>query len=320
MSRRRKFVLAGVALLIVCAVLVVNYWLGAARKAKPNIVVVLPSDRNPFWIEVRRGAEKAASELSGSASVQIAASNDQDATSQNSILDTFFSRKQVSALVLGPADDHATVPKVAGFLKDNIPVIVIDTELNKEALKEKKVSVTAFLGSNNKNGGEKAAREMASALDKKAYSKRVLLLEGNFVHQSAIDRSEGFQMVGKQLGLDIKPVRCDWKREVAQEVVATHFGREHFGGIFASNDDMALAAINALKSLKISADKWPIVIGFDATKEGLESIAAGEMYASVKQDASLMGSEGVKSAMKALKKDSTLLQHRLLEVQIVPSR
>ena len=101
------------ALVVICAVLFFAWkWMQPGIPSKKSIAVVLPSDRNPFWIEVRRGAEKAASELNEGFQVSIAASNDQDATSQKTILDNYYTRKQADALVLGPADDHAMVENV----------------------------------------------------------------------------------------------------------------------------------------------------------------------------------------------------------------
>lgn len=319
MSHKTKIIGGVLVLLLVVSGLGLKYFL-TSPPTKKTIVVVLPSDRNPFWIEVRQGAEKAALGLADNYIVTIATSSDQDATSQNTILDNLYSRRQADALILGPANDHVTVPKVAKFIKDKIPVIIIDTELNKKELADNGVTPTAFIGSSNRDGGEKAAREMARVLKQKGYTNKVLLIEGSFVHQSAIDRTEGFLNIAKEVGLDVESVKGEWRQDRAQELVSSRFSREKFGGIFANNDDMALGAIAGLKNLNVNADKWPIIIGFDATKDALESIARGEMYATVKQDAALMGSEAVLAAQKALVKDSTLRPHRLLEVNITPQR
>ena len=289
-----------------------------AADETPRIVVVLPSDRNPFWIDVRRGAEQAAEELGSTAVITITASNDQDATSQNSILDNYFSRRKTDALVIGPANDHVIVPKVANFLRAGIPVVVIDTELNSEALAEEDVEPPPFIGSSNKDGGEKAAREMARALIERGYPKKVLLIQGSFVHQSAIDRTNGFLEVATELGIEVEQVKGEWKRDRAQELVATRFSRDSsFGGIFANNDDMALGGVAALKGLNIDVGEWPIVIGFDATGIALEAIANGEMHATVRQDATAMGKEGVMSALKALTQGALIEERRLLGVKVV---
>ncbi len=306
--------LAAIVGLVALSVLAYRSFMNAPEL--PKVVVVLPSDRNPFWLEVRRGAEAAAKDLHDEVQVSVTASNDQDATSQNAILDNLHARHEADALVFGPANDHTSVPKVAKFLKENIPVIVIDTELNKQALQEERVATTAFLGSSNVDGGEKAAREMNTELVNRGSLRKVLLIQGSFVHQSAIDRAAGFTKVATELGLEIEEVKGEWRRDRAQELTSSLFARGRLGGIFASNDDMALGAIAALKGLNLAKEEWPVIIGFDATAEAIDAIKSGEMHASIRQDASKMGEEGVRRALRALRNDKTLETYELLPVTV----
>lgn len=310
---------------IVAVAIVVGIGLLLSRPAErgegpPRIAVVLPSDRNPFWIDVRRGAEEAAGVLGDEVDVLVTASNDQDATSQNTILENLFARQQVDALVFGPANDHTTVPKIAKFLRAQIPVIVIDTELSGAALEEQGVQPTAFLGSSNVDGGEKAALEMVRAIEERGLPRQALLIQGSFVHQSAIDRTAGFLKVAGELGLEVDEVKGEWRRDRAQELAASRFSRARLGGIFANNDDMALGAIAGLKGLGITAEEWPVVIGFDGTEGAVQAINEGDMHATVKQDARTMGAEGVRRAVRALNNDETLPAHELLEVGVYPQR
>ena len=164
---------------------------------------------------------------------------------------------------------------------------------------------------------------MAQALKQKEYPPNVLLIQGSFVHQSAIDRTGGFLDVGRKRGLNITEVQGEWKKDRAQELTATHFSRRdpEYGGIFANNDDMALGAVNAIQNLgEMYAKKWPIIIGFDATKVALDAIGKGEMHATLEQEAKKMGYEGVMAAVKALKNDSSLKEENWLEVNLVPPR
>jgi ABC-type sugar transport system substrate-binding protein len=143
-------------------------------------------------------------------------------------------------LVLGPASDVETVPAVAKYSEANIPVILIDTELNASEVKKYHVNVAAFIGSDNRDGGRKAAEVMAGAL--KGPSRRVLLIEGSPVHQSAIDRSEGFREVADNEKIEVVRRLGEWKRDKAQQIVSAEFSRQHFDGIFAANDDMAVGS------------------------------------------------------------------------------
>ena len=68
-------------------------------------------------------------------------------------------------------------------------------------------------------------------------------------------------------------------------------------GIFASNDQMGLGAIQALKSAgKLDQVK---VVGYDAIPQALQAVKDGTMLATVKQFPERMGELGVDYAVRA---------------------
>lgn len=296
----------------------IGAWRIARAANRPlRIVVILPSDRNPFWIEVARGAEQARSEIGDNYTVRISASRDQDAQNQVQLLNGYLVRNEVDALVLGPASDTETVPVIAEYVKGDIPIVTIDTELDSKELGRYGIKVNAFIGSNNSKGGELAAQEMARALSNFKPPRRVLLIEGSLVHQSAIDRARGFLEEANRRDLETTVANAEWKRDRAQEIVAAQFARRQFEGIFASNDDMAMGAIAALLGSGIPKDQWPVIIGFDATRDARDAIGKGLMYASIAQDAIKMGRSGVHAAARILSKDREVLPRELLDVNVV---
>jgi ribose transport system substrate-binding protein len=76
-------------------------------------------------------------------------------------------------------------------------------------------------------------------------------------------------------------------------------GNPGIKAVFASNDNMALGAVEALKSANM-LDKV-MVVGFDANPDAADSILAGEMSASVAQNPENMGALGIESLMKLAK-------------------
>jgi ribose transport system substrate-binding protein len=172
-------------------------------------------------------------------------------------------------------------------------VVLIDTKLDNGAAAEAGAKWDEFIGSDNRLGGKIAAQAMVEALRGKGH--RVLLLKGSYVHHSAIDRAEGF-IEGAAGKLNIVERDGEWSRQRATELTLGVMTREPVDGIFASNDDMALGSVAALKSLGVSGADAPIIIGFDATSSGVEAINRDEMYASVKQDTHGMGVAGVSLA------------------------
>lgn len=283
-------------------------------KGGPNkrqrIVVVLPSSTNAYWLDVRQGAEDARRDV-GEFDVEIKVSTgDQDSKAQAFMLEDLASQANVAAVVVGPASASEPIPALAHLDRKGIATVVIDTTLNEQKLKEFGYQPKAFVGSNNRDGARKAARAIAEEVKKRGslpppYS--VLVLEGNRVHQSGIDRAEAFYEEARILGMTTEGVRADWNRAKAQDWTTQKFsaGRRP-SAIFASNDTMALGAIAALKSLAIGADEWPVIVGFDYTEPAIRAIESGDMFASARQDPIAMAKMGVRLARQAALKDPAL--------------
>ncbi|WP_113801915.1 substrate-binding domain-containing protein [Garciella nitratireducens] len=67
--------------------------------------------------------------------------------------------------------------------------------------------------------------------------------------------------------------------------------------VFAHNDEMALGALEAIKA----SDRDILVVGFDATKDAIAAIKAGDMTATVQQLPKKIGSVSVETAVKVLR-------------------
>lgn len=66
--------------------------------------------------------------------------------------------------------------------------------------------------------------------------------------------------------------------------------------IFANNDEMAIGAIQALKAAGLSMDDV-IVVGIDATQDGLAAMAAGDLDVTVFQNARGQSASAVDAAV-----------------------
>ena len=70
-------------------------------------------------------------------------------------------------------------------------------------------------------------------------------------------------------------------------------GNPNIKGIFGSNDNMALGAIEALKAAAKLKDV--MVVGYDANPDAATSILAGEMTASIAQAPKKIGGLGIQT-------------------------
>jgi ABC-type sugar transport system substrate-binding protein len=273
----------------VAALLLFVIWLMASSPHK-RIVVLLPSRDNPFWVEIRSGIEEEKAALGSNYDVQIVTSELDAGDQVNQLRDALI--RNVDGVVVGIADSRAPAPVIAQLNKKDIPVVLIDTPLDANAAAAADARPSAFIGSDNRQGGLLAAQAFARVLANTPGPKRVLLIKGSYVHKSAIDRAEGF-VRGAKGHFEVVEREGEWSRQKAVEITSSLVPREHIVGIFASNDDMALGAVAALDNLRLPARNRPLVIGFDATKEGREAIAQGKMYGSIAQQTKMLGQQGL---------------------------
>ncbi len=82
---------------------------------------------------------------------------------------------------------------------------------------------------------------------------------------------------------------------VMENILTAHPGLK---GVFATNDQMALGAMEALESRGLRGKVK--IIGFDATKEAVQATVEGRLAGTVAQNPRLMGMRGVEAALAVL--------------------
>jgi ABC-type sugar transport system substrate-binding protein len=95
-----------------------------------------------------------------------------------------------------------------------------------------------------------------------------------------------------------------WDPVKAQDLMTNWIAAGHKpDAVIANNDNMAIGAINAMKSAGWEM-KDVIVAGIDATQEALAYMKAGDLDVTVFQDAFGQGSGAIDAAMKLAKGES----------------
>lgn len=254
-----------------------------------RVVLALSTQTNPFFVQLRDGAQEKASELGIQLDVQDA--SDDPATQANQLNNAQTSAADV--VIVNPTDSDAVTPAVQALNTAGIPVIAVDRGVNN-------AEVASFISSDNVAGGRQAAEELAASINEQG---EVLVLQGIPGSSASRDRGQGFdegiaafpniQVVAKQT--------ANFDRAEALDV-ATNLLQAHpnVTAIFAENDEMALGAIEALGARAGSAVQ---VVGFDGTDDGLAAIEAGTMRASVAQQPGELGALAVEQAKKILDGD-----------------
>jgi len=241
-----------------------------------------PAAGNPYWAAVEQGA-KAEGQKLGVNVIAVAPPAETEVQAQVSQMEDLIAQK-VKGIALAPTDPNALAAVVDQAKAAGIPVVFIDgAGTNKDV---------PFVGTNNLVGGRKAGDFMCGKLPK---GSEVAILQGIMSTTNGVDRAAGAEEAFKACGLKLVAEQpADWDRAKGQSITETMLaGNPGIKGIFGSNDNMALGAVEALKAAaKLNS---VMVIGYDANPDAAASILAGGMTASVAQDPKKIGALGIQS-------------------------
>jgi ABC-type sugar transport system substrate-binding protein len=262
--------------------------------AAQSIVVDMkgPGAGNPFWAAVERGALEKGKEL-GVEVIVLAPPTESDVAAQIAQIEDQLA-KGIKGLVLAPTDPNALAPVVDEAIADGVPVVFIDTKGSNEGV--------TYIGTDNEAGAALAAKHICENVPP---GSDVALITGIVTQSTGKARADGGRNGLSGCGLKIVAEQTgEWDRAKGLAVMENIItGNPNITAVFASNDNMALGAVEALKSAGM-LDKV-MVVGFDANPDAAQSILAGEMRASVAQSPANMGAFGVESVLK-LGKGETL--------------
>lgn len=281
----KKLLLTGVAL---------SALLAMAGSANAAYVLGMkgPGAGNPFWAAVEAGAKAKGAEL-GVEVIVVAPPAESDVQAQITQIEDLIAQK-VDGIALAPTDPNALAPVVDAAKAAGIPVVFVDTRGINEGV--------TFIGTNNEVGAALAADFMCKNLPA---GSEVAILQGLISQSTGQARADGSKKGLEGCGLKVVAEQTgEWDRAkglaVTENILA---GNPNIKGIFGSNDNMALGAVEALKAAAKLADV--MVVGFDANPDAAASILAGEMTASVAQAPANMGGFGIQ-ALVDLKAGKTL--------------
>ena len=256
-----------------------------------SIIVTDPS--NPYWLTEGKVAEATAKELGYTANVSA---HKADTNTESNLIDTAITNKSV-AIILDPANADGSIGAVKKAVAANIPVFLVNAEINQEGLAK------AQLVSNNAQGAAIGAQQWVESVGDKG---NFVELFGNPADNNAATRSNGYETVLSQYPDLVKVAQevADWDRTKGynkmQSMLQAH---PDIVGVISGNDEMALGAIAALKEAgKLANVK---VGGFDGSPDAVAAVKAGEMQYTVLQPVAVFSAEAVRQADNFIKTGKT---------------
>lgn len=269
----------------------------SSSDGRPTIALVVKTLNNPFFNDMQKGAEEAAQAMNVNLQVQ-AAEREVDVEKQMQIIENLIENR-VSALVITPSGSKEIVPAIVKANQANIPVLILDTRVDQQALSAAGGKIAAFIGSDNFEGGRLAGEHMIKLLGGKG---KVAILEGIPGHETGDSRLRGFrQAVSAAPGIEVVSSQtANWERDQGYNVFQNMLqAQPDIDGLFACSDLMALGALEAIRAAGKSGKIT--VIGFDAFSEARDAVQKGLMAGTVAQFPAEMGRTGIESAARLLK-------------------
>lgn len=245
-----------------------------------KVGVSISTLNNPFFVSVKEGITTLASENDTKTIISDAQN---DASKQSNDMDDLIQQK-VDVILVNPVDSSAIQNAVESANAANIPVITIDRSSDGG-------EVLTFVTSDNVKGGEMAANFIVEKVGKGA---KVAQLEGTPGASATRERGEGFENIAKN-DLDIiQSQTADFDRAKGLTVMENMLqSNSDIQAVFAQNDEMALGAAEALKSV---GKKDVIVVGFDGNDDGIKAVSEGKIAATIAQQPVEMGKLSLQAA------------------------
>jgi inositol transport system substrate-binding protein len=273
--RFRKLTCAGLAASLLLGSLLLS-GTGCSGNSGGNsiqIVASLHDMTEPFFVAVKRELDAEAARQGVSISVEDGQSNSAKQTADIEAAITGGAQ----GIILAPNDVNALTPAVEEVIKAGIPIVTLDRRVDHTSV------AVPHVGADNVAGGRIMAQWLIDSFPNGA---RVLLITGQLGSSPSIDRTRGIKETLATAGAKYKIVAEQsgtWKREQGLTVtqnVLTSLGTQSLQAVVAESDEMALGALEALRSSGVSGVK---VIGFDATPDALKLVRSGEMAATIEQ-------------------------------------
>ncbi|MGQ3383692.1 substrate-binding domain-containing protein [Glutamicibacter sp. TV12E] len=252
-----------------------------------SVTLAVSTLNNPFFVDLRDGAQKEADAQGIDLSV-VDAQND-SATQANQLATAATNGS--AGVIINAVDTETAEAGLAPVVKAELPIVAVDRSVGE-------TKIASFVASDNVAGGEQAAKALAESIDGKG---KIIVLEGVPGASATNERGEGFTK-GLEEFKDIEVVSkqtANFDRAEALDVVTNLMqSNPDAAGVLAMNDEMALGAIQALGD---KAGKDVKVVGFDGTDDGFKAVEAGTMVATIAQNPAELGKQSVQILSKSIK-------------------
>ncbi|SFN78924.1 ABC transporter substrate-binding protein [Proteiniclasticum ruminis] len=261
---------------------------GASSGDKYKVYLITMDQMDQHWVTVDGGAKKAADELGNVEYTWLAPDVKDDAKQIESINNAVAGG--ADAIMLAANGPDAVTAALKEAEEAGVKIVYVDSPADFPAV--------ATLATDNEAAGKTAGEEMKKALEANGVtSGKIGIVNVNAATASTVAREKGFRAAFEGTSFEILETQYGDGDAARSKDIAANYITQGVVGIFGANEGSTVGAGNAIKE----AGGEVVGVGFDKSDTILELIKSGELLATMAQNPDVMGYEGMKVAVKALK-------------------
>ncbi len=229
-----------------------------------------------------------------------------------------FIASGVDAIIVNPVDTSATQAMSDAAAAADVPLVYVNREpVNVDSLPDNQ----AFVASDERESGTLETQEICRLLKEAGKTEaNVYVLMGELSNQAAVQRTADIHDViatDECSFIEITEEQtANWSRTQGSDLMTNWLSAGvEFDAVISNNDEMAIGAIQAMKAAGVDMGTM-IVGGVDATQDALAAMQAGDLDATVFQDAAGQGAGALDAALK-LSKGEAVEQKVYIPFQLV---
>ncbi|RII35571.1 sugar ABC transporter substrate-binding protein [Clostridium chromiireducens] len=275
---------------------------------KPKIVLISHIKTNPYWLSIKKGAERAAAERG--AVVEFLGPTTANTEEGLKLFDMATSAK-VSGIITYVQEEGKYAKQINSAIEKGIPVVTIDSD-------EENSNRIAYVGTDNILAGQVAGEEAVKQI---GVDGNVAIVMGGKDVKNQRERVDGFKdYITSNSNLKIVDVDSSDAMLLEAEIVTRKIlnRNDKIDALFCTS---ALDGIGAAKAVNDLNAKGKVkIICFDDLEETLNNIRTGLVSATIVQKSDEMGYKAVNIIMDKIQKKSEVNPKSLTNVKLVNKR
>ncbi len=279
-----------VSTLFLCAILVLAVSFASVSIAAPKtfkVFLITMDQMDQYWAGVDQGCKKAVAEL-GNVDYKWTAPDIKDDAKQIEMINNAVANG-ANAILLAANGPDAVTSALKEAQAKKVQILYVDSPA--------KFPAVGTFATNNEGAGKTAGLEMLKDLAKAGIKKgKIGIVSVNAATASTVSREKGFRAAFAGKGFTLLATQyCDGDAAKAKDI-ATNYITQGCVGIFGANEGSAVGAGNAIRESGQSV----IGIGFDSSDAIKSLLKEGFLKATMVQNPSVMGYEGLKKVISVL--------------------